>query len=638
MSQQHPQDLYLVALALGPVQDFIAAARRTRDLWFGSFLLSEISKAAACALHQQRGDHAEAGLIFPATEQPEVDLAPCESNLNEDGTPPFNVPNKLLAVIACQDPNAVIKQVKAAAQARWEGLAEAIFIRDRGINRARINQPVWDAQIADLLEIYAAWVRYDPQSGVQEYKDKRQRLERLLTARKNTRDFKASTVNGDRIAKSSLDGLRESVIDGTGLKNWQRQRCGLSAGEQLDCPGLVKRLGGEPEQFVPLSRIAVDPWLRNHCKPLPDMVKTLIGQLHEKELGLVSRVRRPAVDTGRPSGVTGFHYDGQLLYPARIQAARAQLSKAEDIDEKQEVIQLLEQLENALKPVFKDNGEPSPYVAILAADGDRMGEKINTAHTKDEHRQISLTLSGYAKDVAKIAQQHHGQLIYAGGDDVLMAVPLDCALSCARELADAFASLHWPQPTAAAQPTVQPTLSVGIGISHMLTPMGRQLALAREAEQAAKANQDPNPAERKNGLAILYQPRSGERIEFRAQWRSDPTQILARWQQLHHSGELPSRAAMQLRELVSAMQGWCKTGDALVEQEINRVLERKRLDNNEKVDSAAIGAICKRGRDIGLKRLAQELLLTQKLAAQTGYEAPLQKTQAQDARLQEGGA
>lgn len=41
---------YLLALSIGPVQEFIAAARRSRDLWFGSYLLSEVSKAAALAL------------------------------------------------------------------------------------------------------------------------------------------------------------------------------------------------------------------------------------------------------------------------------------------------------------------------------------------------------------------------------------------------------------------------------------------------------------------------------------------------------------------------------------------------------------------------------------------------------------
>ncbi len=68
---------WLMALSVGPVQDFIAAARRTRDLWFGSFLLSEVSKAAALALYEfeknTSGPQAAAScLIFPAPGNPEV--------------------------------------------------------------------------------------------------------------------------------------------------------------------------------------------------------------------------------------------------------------------------------------------------------------------------------------------------------------------------------------------------------------------------------------------------------------------------------------------------------------------------------------------------------------------------------------
>ena len=46
---------HLLAIALGPVQEFISAARRTRDLWFGSYLLSEISKATAKLVNEAGG-------------------------------------------------------------------------------------------------------------------------------------------------------------------------------------------------------------------------------------------------------------------------------------------------------------------------------------------------------------------------------------------------------------------------------------------------------------------------------------------------------------------------------------------------------------------------------------------------------
>lgn len=58
---------YLLRIHIVPVQEFITAARRSRDLWFGSWLLSELSKAAAAGIV----DTQPAGLdclVFPAPE------------------------------------------------------------------------------------------------------------------------------------------------------------------------------------------------------------------------------------------------------------------------------------------------------------------------------------------------------------------------------------------------------------------------------------------------------------------------------------------------------------------------------------------------------------------------------------------
>ena len=63
---------YLVTLSLGPVQSLIEAARRTRDLWCGSWLLSEAARAAARVMHQ-----AQPGcLIFPSPDNPDQELLP----------------------------------------------------------------------------------------------------------------------------------------------------------------------------------------------------------------------------------------------------------------------------------------------------------------------------------------------------------------------------------------------------------------------------------------------------------------------------------------------------------------------------------------------------------------------------------
>ena len=91
---------HLLLLALGPVQSFISAARRSRDLWSGSWLLSEISKAAAKAL-QDGG----ALLIFPA---PGSDLSPGSE---------FSVGNKVQAVLEKEDEAAVRALMETAKQA-----------------------------------------------------------------------------------------------------------------------------------------------------------------------------------------------------------------------------------------------------------------------------------------------------------------------------------------------------------------------------------------------------------------------------------------------------------------------------------------------------------------------------------------
>lgn len=65
---------YVLTLSIGPVQGFIASARRSRDLWSGSWLLSEMAKAAAKSLFE-----AGAQMVFPFVDEATKDrLEPCD--------------------------------------------------------------------------------------------------------------------------------------------------------------------------------------------------------------------------------------------------------------------------------------------------------------------------------------------------------------------------------------------------------------------------------------------------------------------------------------------------------------------------------------------------------------------------------
>ena len=50
---------YMLLFSLGPVQSFIAQARKTRDLWLGSYLLSVLMEAAMEHIKRE-------SLVFPA--------------------------------------------------------------------------------------------------------------------------------------------------------------------------------------------------------------------------------------------------------------------------------------------------------------------------------------------------------------------------------------------------------------------------------------------------------------------------------------------------------------------------------------------------------------------------------------------
>ncbi|HIP72131.1 MAG TPA: hypothetical protein EYH05_12130 [Anaerolineae bacterium] len=98
----------LLEIHIGPMQVFIAAARRTRDLWFGSWLMSELSKAAARAVADVAG---EQNLIFPAAS----------SNDLEPGSE-LSVANKIVATV--ENPQAVARQAENALRARLDELAK----------------------------------------------------------------------------------------------------------------------------------------------------------------------------------------------------------------------------------------------------------------------------------------------------------------------------------------------------------------------------------------------------------------------------------------------------------------------------------------------------------------------------------
>ena len=142
---------YLMAIGIGPVQEFIASARRSRDLWFGSWLLSEISKAAAKKIADECGRD---NLIFPSVGE-DKDLEPIKyKNGNLTSGTNFNVVNKIVALIdtdpkeLCENCEKIEKEMKR----RLEEIRQDAYNAIRG--KSYIDDVKAKLQVADLIEFY----------------------------------------------------------------------------------------------------------------------------------------------------------------------------------------------------------------------------------------------------------------------------------------------------------------------------------------------------------------------------------------------------------------------------------------------------------------------------------------------------
>ena len=138
---------------LGPVQGFVAQARRTRDFWAGSFLLSWLAGAAMQAVKQQGGT-----IAFP---KPDDGAIAWLMGAGQGGAPrQGSIPNRFKA-IQCQvpetfEPERVTKTVHQA----WQALAEAVWQRDLShLPESSTTRAIWDRQINGFWEI--SWVLGD---------------------------------------------------------------------------------------------------------------------------------------------------------------------------------------------------------------------------------------------------------------------------------------------------------------------------------------------------------------------------------------------------------------------------------------------------------------------------------------------
>ena len=566
----------ILLVHIGPVQDFIKSARRCRDLWYGSRLLSEASRHVANALLKESTSTPLEALVFPGRLHPVND---------ED----VAVANKIQLTL----PHAEPERVREVAEHGRERLSTFLIeLAAKEFDKIQeeleaLNKPPTDLdrelamrQVRDLMEYFWVAVPFEQE----DYSSARKRAESLLAARKNSRNWAAADSMPFGVPKSALDGARESAIAeqvyNSGYKEWMRYRAfGVRGQERLCGIGLLKRLGTPPGEdassdvppFHSTSHIASAP---TRCRidrletypeweALLSTLRVHLGaELSHHRARVPSNPRysvadprstdaiRHQVHHALPAGEEAWGYDGLLLYPNRVQTSGPS-SLLSGIDlEKGTLTQAAKEIQAAQNNLFRALGvrEPFAYYALLLADGDHMGRAIDALDSEDAHQRFSRVLDEeFASRCQDIVSNHGGSLIYAGGDDVLALLPLHTALDCSRAIEERFGAAMEVAFKDSAIP--RPTLSAGLAVAHYLEPFGEVRQQASDAERAAKnAGRDR--------IAISVRKRGNATRTVVGTWRSDTAgtpSLLERihiWSNVLRSKEVPSALAYKLEDAI----------------------------------------------------------------------------------------
>ncbi|MEO7018999.1 MAG: type III-B CRISPR-associated protein Cas10/Cmr2 [Ktedonobacteraceae bacterium] len=577
---------YLFLVNIGPVQDFIASARRTRDLAFGSWFLSELARAAA---HEIVAHNGLDSLIFPA---------PANAAMLEPNNTDFLVPNKLIARIQ-QAPQEAGKHVRQAVMERLYSIQESAYnggITSKG-ERKHPNIPflpkersMANAQVKDLVEFLWAALPFPNEA---EYQQTRKDLEALMSARKNTRNFAPTTPWSGSVPKSSIGGQLESVIPKEAYPPFRASaqdkyvkisalydKYGAGPAEQLSGVDLLKRRGVTAfgEQFPSTSHMAALPFLKR-LENLPDQQREQARAAWNAYIAVVKELALEPLeyipDRNPPHSVLGRHEGSMLLESRLTDMLYTPGDEKGNRERLQTVSQALQGFYQILDQQFADlhfpKARPEPYYALLQADGDGMGKIIDAqaVHGSEQHRKLSQQLSLFAGRAGKIVEDHRGALVYAGGDDVLALLSLDTVLECASELAEAFRTTL---QEFVGQNGQTPSLSVGVAIAHHLDSLHSVRQLAKRAEDRAKGLTG------KNALSITLSKSSGDDYHIVGHWK-DLDRSLQQLIDFYGKEAIPMGTAYELRDLLLRLGSpTFETNKSMAEvmaQDAQRILQRK---------------------------------------------------------------
>lgn len=505
-----------IFFSLGPVQGFVAQARRTRDLWSGSFLLSYLSGCAISEVIDKRGK----------IKIPDVNDDPLLACIRgpKDGNAPIigSIPNRFEAFVA-DDPKGVARSAAKVVQSKWKEIAEAVwteFVADVAKN-GNGTKEIWDRQVENFWEI--TWVVGPDISAMNSRKNWR------ISGHLENEPGDHCTMMGDWQELSGIirsKGPRERKKQDDFWKRLSSQlkigKLDIREGERLCALALIKRLfpkvsedaiGWEvgTKNWPSTPYVAAVPWLKHVIYVAPPKDANDFADLvlrytkREAERGGISRQIGSFVDRREPF----LDLDGNFYFEnALIDCKRTPLDGTlesinncgEEPDETKNKRKELKVLLSGLAD--KAKSRPSSFYAMLLMDGDNMGKLMGDY----EEEPISQALSAFTKDVPRIVRDHDGVTIYAGGDDVLAMLPMLHAINCASYLSQKYVDCF-------KDIVPEATISAGLVFSHYHIPLSTVMAEAHHIIDDVAKEQNG-----RDSIAVSVLKNSGKYCQWTVTW------------------------------------------------------------------------------------------------------------------------
>ena len=466
---------------LGPVQGFVSQARRTRDFWAGSFLLSYLTA------HAMKATIDQAGTIIMPDISGDAMLARVKA-ASGAGPTIGSLPNCFKAEVPDDFDKANGDKVAKAVQDAWERIAEAVWGHDK-LGEIPVNKDLWNTQIKNFWEI--AWVIAPPNEAT------------AWAMRKRWRSHYPPEQAGDKCTmmgewqelsnepapyptkQNKFWGkVRERIPNGSKLE--------LRDGERLCAIAYVKRRfvyawkevkgktetgtavllhsGWELPTGVPsTSYMAAVHWIEQVLRRA-DSEKIKVFREAAKGIAdygewktSIRCIEERRGDWGE--GKLFASLDGRVFFHSALENEREF-----DAAKAHTTIEALKPLTDTKLASGRTIGHPSPFYAILLMDGDNLGKTkaaMSKNGTEDGSTDLSAALGKFTRCVPPIVEENNGFLVYAGGDDVLAILPLEDALNCALKLRNTYMKVFEEKPVSEGNYSI----SAAVIYAHMKLPL-----------------------------------------------------------------------------------------------------------------------------------------------------------------------